>query len=174
MERTTDAQVQDPNTFHDSGGGQIVRRPGGIVLAILSLVISLGYASMAFDMPGGSISDAGPGLWPRIVGVAWIAISVLAVAESLRSAPTAAADFLPTGSKLKTVGVFSASTVLFIIAIPYLGVYSAACIYASVVIAVLRNRWDWRAFAYGIAAGLATSYIFIELLEVRLTQFPWS
>lgn len=167
---------QDRSTEGHAGGGSgdvIERRPGASVLAAVSLVVSIGYVLMAFDMPGGSMSNPGPGMWPRTIGIAWVAISVIALAESLRPAPTAESDLFPSGKKLKLVLLFSASTLSYVVAIPIIGIYMSSGLFAIVIMGIMQEKWTIKTVIYGILFGGGVSFIFVEILSVRLPGFPW-
>ncbi|NLS09686.1 tripartite tricarboxylate transporter TctB family protein [Nesterenkonia sp. MY13] len=149
------------------------RRSGSVVFATLSLVLAVGYVWMAFDMPNGTSGDPGPGTWPRVTGIAWVGISVLALIESLKVVRTAPADLFPTGKSLKLVAFFSAATVAYVILLPILGAYIVSSVYMFYVIGLLRSKWDIRGGIYAVVFGVGASLIFIELLQVRLVAFPW-
>lgn len=149
------------------------RRPGGIAMAVISLALSIGYLLMAFQMPFGSSGDPGPGMWPRIVGVGWVLISAVAVIDSLKKTAVSNEDPFPRGEKLRLLLLFIASTIAYVVLIPFIGAYFTAPIYTFFLIGLLRGKWDIRAAIYGVIFGVPVSFIFIELLQVRLTAFPW-
>lgn len=174
MDEKEDSPASTP-TFPagEAEPGPLVRRLGATIITVISLVVAVIYTWMAFDMPGGSLASPGAGTWPRIVGVAWILISASSVLESFKRVQVGPQDLLPSGDTLALVLKFFAATVLFVIAIPFLGIYISSSAYAMYTIGIMRQRWTIKTVIIGVIFGLGASFVFVELLEVRLPSFPW-
>lgn len=169
-------EVPGPTPAFSTGEAEsmrLIRRSGAMVLTGICLVVAVGYTWMAFEMPGGSLESPGAGTWPRIVGVAWIAISVIAFAESFKRIQVSPQDLMPTGETLGLVLKFFAATVVYVVAIPFLGVYISSSVYAVYTIRLMRQRWTLKSIVIGVIFGVTASFIFVELLEVRLPSVPW-
>ena len=139
-----------------------------MIFGAASLMVAVGYLVEALGMPRGTAEHPGPGLWPIAVGVAWIVISILVVAEAAVSSQVSGRIELPTGPERRNVLVFLAATVAFVVLLPMLGQYIAASLYAVAVIKLLSTLSWARAVAYGVLLGAGISFAFITLLQIRL------
>jgi putative tricarboxylic transport membrane protein len=162
-------------TFTPSGKGGGPRtavhdpqRRGRLVFGGASLMVAVGYLVEALSMPRGTAEHPGPGLWPIAVGVAWIVISILVIAEAAVSSQVGGEIELPTGRERRNVLIFVAVTVAFVILLPVLGQYIAASVYAVAIIKLLSSLSWARAVAYGVLLGAGISFAFITLLQIRL------
>lgn len=157
----------------DPQGDEPIRRLGSVVICSASLSVAAFYTWMAFDMPGGSFSSPGAGTWPRIVGTAWIVISLIALFESLKAVRVSPQDLLPTGDTAKRVLTFFGMTIVYVLSIPFVGIYIANTVYAVCSIKFLKSTWNIKATLIGALLAIAISLTFVEVLEVRLPAFPW-
>ena len=151
-----------PGAVHDP-----VRR-GRMIFGAASLMIAIGYLVEATGMPRGTAEHPGPGQWPIAVGVAWIAISILVIAEAALSSEVGGEIELPTGRERRNVLVFLAVTIAFVVVLPVLGQYIAASLYAVAIIKLLSSLSWARAVAYGVLLGAGISFAFITVLQIRL------
>jgi hypothetical protein len=160
---TASGQVDGPlAAVHDP------QRRGRMILGGASLMVAAGYLVEALGMPRGTAEHPGPGLWPIAVGVAWIVISILVIAEAAVSSEVAGEIELPTGSERRNVLIFLAVTVAFVVLLPVLGQYIAASVYAVAIIKLLSSLSWARAVAYGVVLGAGISFAFITILQIRL------
>jgi hypothetical protein len=134
----------------------------------VSLLVAAGYLVGTLGMPRGTAEHPGPGLWPLAVGVAWIVISVLVIAEAAMSSEVGGEIELPTGRERRNVLIFVAVTIAFVVLLPTLGQYIAASLYAVAVIKLLGTMSWPRAVAFGVLLGAGISFAFITLLQIRL------
>jgi hypothetical protein len=139
-----------------------------MILGAASLLVAVGYLVEALGMPRGTTEHPGPGLWPIAVGVAWIVISILVVAEAAVSSAIGGEIELPTGRERRNVLVFLGATVAFVALLPWLGQYIAASLYAVTIIKLLSTVSWTRAVAYGVLLGAGISFAFITLMQIRL------
>ena len=133
-----------------------------------SLLIAVGYLVEALGMPRGTSEHPGPGVWPLAVGVAWIVISILVIAEAVVLREIGGEIELPTGRERRNVLIFLAVTIAFVVVLPVLGQYIAASLYAVAVVKLLSTVSWARAVAYGVLLGAGISFAFITLLQIRL------
>jgi len=133
-----------------------------------SLLIAVGYLVEALGMPRGTSEHPGPGVWPLAVGVAWIVISILVIAEAVVLREIGGEIELPTGRERRNVLIFLAVTVAFVVVLPVLGQYIAASLYAVAVVKLLSTVSWARAVGYGVLLGAGISFVFITLLQIRL------
>jgi putative tricarboxylic transport membrane protein len=139
-----------------------------MIFGAVSLMVAVGYLVEALGMPRGTSQHPGPGQWPLAVGVAWIVISILVIAEAAISTEIGGEIELPTGRERRNVLIFLAVTVAFVVVLPVLGQYIAASLYAVAVVKLLSTVSWARAVAYGVLLGAGISFAFITLLQIRL------
>jgi len=144
------------------------QRRGRMILGAVSLMVAVGYFFEALGMPRGTAEHPGPGVWPIAVGVAWIVISILVIAEAAVSRAVGGKIELPTGRERRNVLIFVAVTVAFALLLPVLGQYIAASVYAVAIIKLLSTVSWARAVAYGVLLGAGISFAFITLMQIRL------
>jgi putative tricarboxylic transport membrane protein len=144
------------------------QRRGRMIFGAVSLMVAVGYLAEALGMPRGTTEHPGPGVWPIAVGVAWIVISILVIAEAAVSSEVGGEIELPTGQERRNVLIFVAVTVAFVVVLPMLGQYIAASLYAVAVIKLLSSLSWARAVAYGVVLGAGISLLFMTVLQIRL------
>jgi hypothetical protein len=143
-------------------------RLGRLVAGVLGVLVGIAYTVHSFAFPFGAASAPGPGVFPRIVGFAAIAISVLVVLESLLSGgPDGEVEF-PRGAQLRSAAVFAAATVGLVLALPWVGQYVASAVYMVVMLRALSGLGWTRVIGYGVAIALGLSAFFIEVLRIQL------
>jgi putative tricarboxylic transport membrane protein len=154
-----------------TGPGSAIHDPqrrGRMIFGAVSLMVAVGYLVEALGMPRGTSQHPGPGQWPLAVGVAWIVISILVIAEAAISTEIGGEIELPTGRERRNVLIFLAVTVAFVVVLPVLGQYIAASLYAVAVVKLLSTVSWARAVGYGVLLGAGISFVFITLLQIRL------
>jgi putative tricarboxylic transport membrane protein len=144
------------------------QRRGRMIFGAVSLMVAVGYFVEALGMPRGTTEHPGPGVWPIAVGVAWIVISIVVIAEAAVSSEVSGEIELPTGRERRNVLIFVGATVAFVVLLPVLGQYIAASLYAIAVTKLLSTVSWARAVAYGVVLGAGISFAFITLLQIRL------
>ncbi|GFG52691.1 tripartite tricarboxylate transporter TctB family protein [Mycolicibacterium agri] len=144
------------------------QRRGRMLLGAVSLMVAVGYLVEALGMPRGTAEHPGPGQWPIAVGVAWIVISILVIAEAVVSREVGGEVELPTGDERRDLLIFLGATIAFVVLLPYLGQYIAAALYGVAIVKLLSNLSWPRAAAYGAVLGIGISFAFITLLQIRL------
>ncbi|WP_245908767.1 tripartite tricarboxylate transporter TctB family protein [Mycobacterium neglectum] len=144
------------------------QRRGRMIFGAANLMVALGYLIQALGMPRGTAEHPGPGLWPIAVGMAWVVISLLVIAEAAVSREVGGQIDLPTGVERRNVLMFLGATITFVVLLPFLGQYIAASLYAIAIIKLLSSLSWARAVAYGVVLGAGISFAFISLLQIRL------
>ncbi|MFD5225984.1 tripartite tricarboxylate transporter TctB family protein [Microbacterium sp. NPDC058342] len=144
------------------------KRTGRAVIGLVGVAVSGGYLSVALGMPMGGAGTPGPGRFPMIVGIAAIIISLLVIGEAVLSSAGGGEIELPKGREAKNVIGFAVLTIAFILLLPLLGQYIGATLYFMAMIWFLGRIAWWKVMLYGLIAGIGTSFVFIELLGVRL------
>lgn len=144
------------------------KRTGRAVLGIVGVAVSGGYLSMALAMPMGGPGSPGPGRFPMIVGIAAVLISLLVIGEAFFTSGIGGEIELPRGKEAKNVIGFAVLTTAFILLLPLLGQYIGSTLYFMTMIWFLGRIAWWKVLLYGLIAGVGTSFVFIELLSVRL------
>ena len=141
-----------------------------IIFGIVSLGVSIAYLVAALGMPQGTSAQPGPGIWPAAVGAAWVAISLIVIAEAAFTSQVAGSLDLPVGIYRRDVIIFSVATVAYVVLLPLLGQYIAGSLYCVALVKFLSRLPWWRAALYGLALAISISWIFLNLLQVRLPE----
>lgn len=149
------------------------KRLGRLIVGSLGLLLAIGYTIQAIGMPQGTAASPGPGLFPIGVGLAGTAISLVVVLEAFFTAQTTGTLDLPKGTQRKKVLLFMGSLLALILLLPVLGQYVAATLYVIVFLKIM-SPLNWpRSIICGAVTGIAVSWIFIELLAIRLPTGIW-
>ena len=137
-------------------------------VSISLLAFGLVYLLVALELKPGTITDPGPGFFPRILGVGMIVVAAAIIGietwKTMRpSARAAGTALLPGWNALR----FMAGLVGYLIALPYAG-YPLATFAAFVYLVWLMGE-SRRRVILGLAAGLSVSfYLIFQYLQVPL------
>ena len=143
------------------------KRGGRLMVSACAVVIAGGYLLSALQLERGTLARSGPGLYPVIVGVAFLVIAVLTMVETIRSVPDDD-EVLPPAERRRTVALFLAATAGYVLLLPWLGQYLASTVFVVLVLKILGVRSWLRAVVFGTAVAVLVSAFFIELLGVRM------
>ena len=133
------------------------------VLIILSCVYymqTLSYGAVIGDASGGA------GFFPRIVCVCLVLLATIRLAQIIRSKEKKHYKMIEMFQG--TTGMFSVSTVILVISMPYLGFVLSGFIYLTVVCGVLRKA---KTGEFGAAKWVALREIVFFLLLVGIYAF---
>ena len=146
-----------------------------ILFSGVMLAVGLGYEFMALKMPRGSMAQPGPGFFPIVVGVFWIATALGCLLQDIRNrktddphqdapAPGEAASVSRFGKTFQLTALMTA----YILALTPFGFPVAICIFLAVSTRIFGSR-NW-GVALVIAAIITTlTYLtFIVWLKVPL------
>lgn len=159
----------------DSRRGRLVGRidqlrGARILFGIVSLMVAVGYLVMALGMPQGSRAQPGPGMWPVAVGAAWLVISLIVILEAALSSQVEGALDLPIGVYRRDAIIFFAATVAYVILMPLLGQYISSSLYCITLVKSLSRLPWWRVLVYALVMALGVSWVFLNLLQIRLPE----
>lgn len=144
------------------------RRLGRLVLGLASAAVAIAYLVSAYNMPQGDLASPGPGMFPVAVGCLCVLASVVVVLEAVLSQQDAGGLDLPRGFELRQVVIFMGTLVGFIVVLPLLGFVISASLYAAACLKFL-GPCSWiRAGAYGVVMGIATAFLFGDVLALPL------
>lgn len=144
------------------------QRKGRIIIGALSLLVGAGYLWQALMMPQGTAGQPGPGLWPVAVGVAWVIISIVVIAEAAISVQVGGEVDLPSGVERRNVVLFFVFTVVFVVLIPIIGMYVASIAYVIAMLKLTSTLPWWKVGVYGALIGFLIPFLFIVVLQIRL------
>lgn len=145
------------------------KRRGRLVVGLLGLLLGIGYTAYTVtSLPFGSTDEPGAAVFPLVVGVGTIVVSLLTMAEAyFTHAVTGQVNF-PVGQRRRTVLGLLLALVGFVLVYPLLGQYVASILFMILALRLLGSRSLVRTVVYGALIGLGVSYFFVDLLGVRL------
>lgn len=147
------------------------KRKGRLVVGGLGLLLGLWYTWYTWaNVPMGTQERPGAGVFPLIIGVAMIVVSVLTLLEAALTDRVSGELNLPNGVRLRPVLLMSAALVVFVALYQPLGQYIASSLFVIAALTVLGTRSLPRNVVYGTAIGVGISAFFMELLGVRLPE----
>ncbi|WP_120004071.1 tripartite tricarboxylate transporter TctB family protein [Nesterenkonia muleiensis] len=146
---------------------------GELLIGIATLVFASIYFWQAFQLPAGSQSRPGPGIYPLLIAILLIISSILVIVQSFikKDHEVAMAPLDRDGKK--KIAKFFLSTVIYILLLPALGNYIAGTLYVSYIFFVIGNLNIIKSIAFGAIISVTLSYIVIEFLGVRFPQGFW-
>lgn len=145
-------------------------KAGALFFPAAALAVGIGYTVLAVGMPRGTLNHPGPGLFPVVVGVFWLATAsgcLVTEIMRLRARAGPAAQPEPGPPMAKTLQLM-ALMVAYVPALQPLGFPVSICIFLLLAIRIFGYR-RWAA-AFGMALVLtALSYAaFVLWLKVPL------
>ncbi|MQA94581.1 MAG: hypothetical protein GEV11_07965 [Streptosporangiales bacterium] len=149
-------------------------RKGRMIVGAVTLVAGAVYTAHAFTLPMGTMAQPGAALFPILVGVATLVISVLTIAEARFTTKVTGAYERPAEGRARLVLGMAGAILGYLLLLPLIGQYLGSALFGAVAVRLLRGGPWWRAALYGVLLGLVISYIFLELLGVRLPAGTWT
>jgi putative tricarboxylic transport membrane protein len=149
------------------------KRTGRGAVGIVCLGLSIGYLTMALQMPAGDIASPGPGMFPTGVGIAAVAISLIVVAEALSKRSEGGPIALPRGHELQQSLVFIGTLVAFILILPLAGQHVASSLYVAAFLKFAGGVSWWRALLFGVLIGAGLTFLFSTGLGIALPEGIW-
>ncbi|SDN56381.1 tripartite tricarboxylate transporter TctB family protein [Geodermatophilus sp. DSM 45219] len=147
------------------------KRRGRIVAGGLGLLLGLWFSWYTWStVPFGTQDRPGAGVFPLVVGIGMVVVSVMTIVEALRTDQVSGEIRFPTGEKRRTVLLMAVAMVAFVALYQFLGQYIASSLFMITALAALGTRSWVRNVVYGTAIGVAISAFFMELLGVRLPE----
>jgi putative tricarboxylic transport membrane protein len=157
-------ETSPTETFRAIGG---VRR-GRMVVGTVTLVVGIAYTVHAFSLPMGTMAQPGAALFPLVVGGATMVISVLTIAEARFTTKVTGDVEHPAPGRTRLVLAMSGAIIGYLLVLPFIGPYLAAGLFGALAVLLLRDGSRWKSVLYGAVLGLVITYVFVELLGVRL------
>jgi putative tricarboxylic transport membrane protein len=130
-----------------------------------AIIIGLLVLALSGDLPFGSLSFPGAGMWPKLICVLMIVLGILLCARADGSAPVAEIDW----SDLRHAAIVTAATAAAIALYPTLGfIISIGLLLAGLTL--LERRRPIFAALYGISISVAVYALFTILLKSPLER----
>lgn len=149
-------------------------RKGRMIAGAVTLVAGAVYTAHAFTLPMGTMAQPGAAVFPILVGAATLVISVITIAEARFTTKVTGEYERPADGRQKYVLGMAGAILGYLLLLPFLGQYLASALFGAVAVRLLRDGPWWRAALYGVLLGLVISYVFLELLGVRLPAGAWT
>ncbi|WNV74171.1 tripartite tricarboxylate transporter TctB family protein [Geodermatophilus sp. DSM 44513] len=147
------------------------KRRGRVIAGVLGLLLGAGFSWYTWStLSFGTQDRPGAGVFPLVVGIGMVVVSVLTIAEALLTDQVSGDVRFPAGRQRRSVVLVSAALVAFVALYQFLGQYIASSLFVIAALAVLGTRSWPRNVLYGTAIGVAISAFFVELLGVRLPE----
>jgi hypothetical protein len=138
-------------TDHVAGGIAVI---AGLLLLLLS-----------GDLPFGSLSFPGAGMWPKLICALMIGLGVLLLARAGASAPLATLDW----GDLRHAAIVAGATAAAIALYPVVG-FIVSMSLLLIGLALLERRQPLFAAIYGIGSSVAVYTLFTMLLKATLER----
>ncbi len=148
------------------------KRKGRIAAGLLGLLIAAGYTVQASQLPYGTAAQPGAAIFPMIVGVAFMVISLITIWEAWRTTAVTGDFDLPIGADRRRLLLMIAILVAYVALLPWLGQVVASALFVIAMLRVLTALPWLRIVAYGLAIALLTYLFFGILLGVQLPRGP--
>lgn len=145
------------------------KRKGRMIAGGIGLLFGLWFSWYTWaNVPMGTQERPGAGVFPLVVGIGLVVVSVMTIVEAWRTAVVAGELNFPTGEKRRTLLLLAGSFIAFVALYRFLGQYLASSLFMIAALAILGTRSWVRNVLYGAAIGIGISAFFMELLGVRL------
>jgi hypothetical protein len=138
-------------TDHVAGGIAVV---AGLLLFLISA-----------DLPIGSLSFPGAGMWPKLICALMVALGLLLLARGSGSTPLAVLDW----GDLRHAAIVAGATAIAIALYPALG-FIVSMSLLLIGLALLERRKPLFAAIYGICSSVAVYALFTMLLKAPLER----
>lgn len=144
------------------------------LFAGIFLAVGIGYEVMALSMPLGGFGSPGPGLYPVIVGAAFILTAAACLIQNLVSSQPAAAGLDDAGPPVQgkveagKAWLLVACLVLYVVALKPLGFPAALTLLLMASVRIFGYRNWLRNFALSVLMTVIAYVVFIVWLKVPL------
>jgi len=147
------------------------KRKGRVVAGVLGVLFGVLFTWYTWvDVPMGTQDRPGAGVFPLVVGIALVVVSLFTIVEAWATDQITGELSLPRGEKRRRGLLMAAALILFIAFYQFLGQYLASSLFMIAALFVLGTRSWLRNVCYGTAIGVGISAFFVELLGVRLPE----
>lgn len=145
---------------------------GRIVVAGIGLLVAADYTVASYKVGLGTLADTQSGMFPLLVGVAWMIVSILTAVEALKHQYGDEPIGVPR-DRLRVVLLFAGMLVAMMLLLPVLGQYITAALFGAGAVRLLSNTSWPISLTSGAVVGVALSYLFIGPLGVILPTGPF-
>jgi putative tricarboxylic transport membrane protein len=135
------------------------------VAGAAAIILGLLVFALSGDLPFGSLSFPGAGMWPKLICVLMIALGILLLARAGASGPVAEIDW----SNLQHATIVTAATAAAIALYPTLGFIISIGLLLAGLTLLERGRPVFAAI-YGISISVAVYALFTVLLKSPLER----
>lgn len=142
----------------------------GYAVAILLLGIGAGQIYFALRLPGGSLSEPGPGVFPRLIGGLLCAASLGYLVQVFLERNLVA---LEQSLDIKRPAVLVAALVAFAVLLPRIGFVIPAILLQVLTLQVFGMKGPWRRLAIAATTTAVAVLVFQLLLGVRFPEPSW-
>jgi putative tricarboxylic transport membrane protein len=149
------------------------KRAGRALVGLIGMLVSIGYLTVAIEMPRGSAVAPGPGMFPVIVGWAAIVISLIVIVEAVLTSIVSGGIEWPEGKRRARVLIFLATLIGYVLALPLLGQYLTSSVYAALVLLGIGQLGILKSLTYGAIVGSGLSWFFISVMGLTLPAGFW-
>jgi putative tricarboxylic transport membrane protein len=144
-------------------------RLGRLIIGVLGVGFFGAYLSMALEMPASAIGNPGPGLWPTMVGITGIGMSIILALEALFLADSASGDIeFPRGKVLAKVAGLLGLSLVYIATVPIVGQLIGSFIFFTLIIKLLGNVRIIKAILLAAVSSGLIFFFFTSVLGLRL------
>ncbi len=154
------------------GGAGVTRKlrapPGAATILILFAVF---YLATAAHLPLGARHQPGPGVYPILVGLLILGLSIgLALQAMLGGQAARTPVEWPTGIAAWRMLAVAGASAGYILLLPHVGDAVAGAATALLVLRVMGMRRWWVAWALAVGLALTFHYVFVVLLSIPLPR----
>ena len=140
-----------------------------LVLGGIGLVLAVGYLWMSFKLPFGRLDQLGAALFPVVVGVVWVAASLITLWEGWQMNRTEHIE-MPGGSDrnrlLATIGLLLG----YFLLLPLTGQIVTSTLFCLLLFRVL-SKISWtRVVVYSLAMSVALNVVFIFAFKIPMPR----
>lgn len=138
-------------------------------IAIIGGVLSVVYLAMAMKYPMGSLSRPGPRVYPLFVGILLL-VSSLGIGLGAKSKPASDQSEWPKGEGQWRMLAVLAASLIYVVALPYLGHLITSAGVMMVVLHVMGMRSWLLKIGLALVIGIGSLYLFSVILGVPLPR----
>jgi putative tricarboxylic transport membrane protein len=135
-------------------------------------LLGVGYLAGSLALPVGTVEQPGAGVFPRIVGILILCLSIPGLIGALKSRDTGQQtneSIFPQGKDLARVVAITGTILLFVLCLPLLGYgICSAFLMGSVLRLMGMNRWNKIIIIAILTAG--ASYGLFAVLDIPLPR----
>src|SRR3546814_416372 len=142
---------------------------GYIWIGCIGLLLGAAYLGVALQLPFGQLERPGAAVFPVIVGILFILVSLAAVWEGLKMDRAERVDF-PSGSDSKRLLSLAGLLVAYFVALPWLGHVIATAVFCVLLIRLLSDIGWPRILVYSSAFTAVLYLLFVTVFNVPLPR----